>query len=186
MILEAMTAWALDPVPATILRLSLAALWLGAASHKLADPRGFEQALEAYDIAPRAALPLLGPLLPFLELALAAGLLITPTRPAAAVLGALVLAVYGAAIALNLYRGRRGLDCGCMGFGTQSRISSALVWRNALAAVASLSAGLLPRADRVSSWMDTWTIIAGTAVVALLYLAMEGLRAAAPRVPRTG
>lgn len=176
----------IDPVPAAVMTLSLAVLWLAAGLHKLEDPEAFERSVAAYDIAPRAVLPLLGRLLPVLELALAAGLSAASTRPAAAVLGALLLTLYGAAIAINLRRGRRDLDCGCMGFGAQSQISPALVWRNAIAAVASLSAGLLPRADRAWSWIDAWTVIAAVAVMALLYLAVEGLRAAAHRVPRRG
>ena len=166
--------------------LSLAALWLAAGLHKLADLEGFERSLEAYDIVPRAMLPFLGRLLPVLELALAAGLFIAPTRPAAGTLGAFLLAAYAAAIAHNLRRGRRDLDCGCMGFGARSQISSALLWRNALIAVASLSAGLLPRAERIPTWMDMWTIVAGAAVIALLYLTAETLRAAAQRISRHG
>jgi uncharacterized membrane protein YphA (DoxX/SURF4 family) len=181
-----MAALAIDPVPACIMTLSLAALWLAAALHKLADLGTFERSLEAYDIAPRMLLPLLGRLLPALELALAAGLLISPIRPAAGAAGALLLIGYGAAIALNLHRGRRDLDCGCMGFGVQPQISSALLWRNALAAVASLAAGLLPRTERVSGWMDTWTIIAAVTVIALLYVAVEGLRTPAQRLSRRG
>lgn len=181
-----MTALAIDPVPATVLALSLAALWSAAGLHKLADLKTFERSLAAYDIAPSSLLPLLGRLLPILELALAAGLLNARTRPAAGVTSALLLTVYAAAIALNLHRGRRDLDCGCMGFGGKSRISPALVSRNAIAALASLSAGLLPRAERISSWLDTWTIIAAVVLIALLYLAIEGLRASAQRLPRKG
>lgn len=181
-----MAALTIDPVPAAILTLSLAALWLAAGLHKLADLRAFERALEAYDVAPRGVLAPLARLLPVLELALAAGLLAGASRPAAGVLSALLLVGYGAAIALNLQRGRRDLDCGCMGFGMRPRISAALLWRNALAALASLCAGLLPRAQRAPSWIDTWTIIAGVLVIALLYLALEGLRAAAQRFSRYG
>jgi methylamine dehydrogenase accessory protein MauD len=151
-------ALAIDPVPAAIVTLSLAALWLAAGWHKLADPEAFERSLEAYDIAPQAMLPWLEKGLPVLELALAAGLLIPPTRPAAGVLGALVLLGYGAAIAFNLRRGRRDLDCGCVGFGARTQISPALVGRNAFAAFASLSAGLLPRTERIVTWIDIWTI----------------------------
>lgn len=181
-----MTAWAVDPVPAAIVTLALAALWLAAGLHKIVDLGAFEGSLEAYDIVPRALLAPLGRLLPVLELALGAGLLVAATRPAAAVLGALLLLGYGAAIALNLHRGRRDLDCGCMGFGARQQISPALLWRNALAALASLCAGVLPRAERASTWMDTWTIIAGVVVIALLYLSLEGLRAAAQRFSRYG
>lgn len=181
-----MTTWSVDPIPAAIVTLSLVALWLAAGLHKLADPRAFAGSLEAYDIVPRALLAPISRLLPILELALAAGLLVVATRPAAAVGGALLLLGYGVAIALNLHRGRRDLDCGCLGFGARSQISAALIWRNALAALASLCAGLLPRAQRTSTWMDTWTIIAGVVVIALLYLALEGLRAAAQRSSRYG
>lgn len=175
----------IDPVPAAIATLSLAALWSAAAVHKLADPKAFERSLEAYEVAPRALAPLLGRLLPMLELATATGLVFAPTRAAAGGFGALLLTAYGGAIALNLGRGRRELDCGCMGFGSQSRISPMLIWRNAIAAIASLLAGLLPRTDRATNWIDAWTIMAGIAMVALLYLAMEALRAAALRlVPR--
>lgn len=186
MIAAATTAWLIDPVPATIMTLCLAALWLAAGLHKLTDLTMFERSVAAYDIVPRALIPLFGRLLPVLELALGVSLLIARTRLAAAVLGALLLAGYGAAIAANLHRGRHDLDCGCLGFGAQSQISSTLVWRNGVAAVASLSVGLLPRAQRVSNWMDTWTIIAGAVVIALLYLAMEGLRLPAQRVSRRG
>lgn len=186
MIAISTTSLAIDPVPATVMALSLAALWSAAGLHKLAHLKTFERSLEAYDIAPPSLLPLLGRLLPILELALAAGLLNARTRPAAGVAGALLLTVYAAAIALNLHRGRRDLDCGCMGFGAQSRISPALLSRNAIAALASLSAGLLPRAERVSSWLDTWTIVAAVVLIALLYLAVEGLRAAAQRLSRNG
>lgn len=181
-----MTTLAIDPVPAAIMTLSLAALWLAAGLHKLADLQAFRGSLEAYDLAPLAMLALLGRLLPVLELAIGAGLLVPAARPVAAALGALLLLGYGAAMALNLRRGRRDLDCGCMGFGARSQISPALVWRNALAALASLCVGLLPRVERTLSWMDAWTIIAAVVVIALLYLALEGLRAAAQRSSRYG
>lgn len=177
-------ALAIDPVPAAIMSLSLAALWLAAGWHKLANLDAFERSLEAYDIGPRATLPWLRVFLPTLELALAAGLLIAPTRPVAGALGALLLMGYGVAIAVNLRRGRRELDCGCMGFGVQSQISPALLWRNAIVAATSLSAGLLPRAERAASWIDTWTVIAGVLVLALLYLATETLRASGQRFQR--
>jgi len=179
-------ALAIDPVPAAILSLPLTALWLAAGLHKLADLKAFERSLAAYDIAPRTMLPLLAMLLPILELALAAGLSSAPTRPVAGTMSALLLAGYGAAIAFNLRRGRRDLDCGCMGFGAQPRISAALVWRNAIVAVVSLSVALLPRADRASTWIDTWTVIAGALVLSLLYLATEALRAAAERFSQEG
>lgn len=179
-------ALAIDPVPAAIITLSLAALWLAAGWHKLTDLKAFERSLQAYDIAPRAMLPWLRVLLPILELALAAGLLIAPTRPAAGALGALLLMGYGVTIAYNLRRGRRDLDCGCVGFGARSQISQALVWRNAIAAAASLTAGLLPRAQRAATWIDIGTVIGGALVLALLYLALEALRASGQRLSRQG
>ena len=45
------------------------------------------------------------------------GLIVPATRPAAAMLAFALLAIYGVAIAINLVRGNRRIDCGCGGAG---------------------------------------------------------------------
>jgi hypothetical protein len=174
----------LDPVPAAIVQLALAALWLAAGLHKLKSPQQFALALTAYALLPEALVSAASWVLPLVELALAGGLLVASSRPYAACASAALLALYELAIGINLRRGRRDLDCGCMGFGAKKRISRALVWRNAALALASLGAGLAPVAVRGLDWVDAWTIVCGVAMLVLLYLTFEGLTDAAQRLPR--
>jgi len=176
----------MDPVPAAIVTVSLAALWLTAAVHKLADAKAFADSLAAYRLLPQRLTPFLGRVLPIAEIALAVGLLFGRTQAIAGALGGLLLVAYGAAIAVNLGRGRRELDCGCLAFGRGARLSGALVWRNALLAIASFVIALAPRTARQWGWIDAWTTLGGFAVAALLYVAAEELRAVAQRLPRGG
>jgi hypothetical protein len=114
----------------------------------------------------------------------ALGLLLRVSREAAALVSTLLLSVYALAIAINLRRGRRELDCGCFGFGRRSAISTMLLWRNAALVLASLAAGFLPRRERALDWIDLFTVAVGVAAAALLYAAAEGLADAAGRLPR--
>jgi hypothetical protein len=50
--------------------------------------------------------------------------------------------------------------------------------------LASLAAGFVPRTVRSLDWIDLFTVAAGAAAVTLLYAAVEGLAAAAGRLPR--
>jgi hypothetical protein len=80
---------------------------------------------------------------------------------------------------INLLRGRRELDCGCVGFGRRNSLSTALLWRNAVLLLASLAAGFLPRSVRALDWIDMFTIAVGVAAAALLYAAVEALASSA-------
>jgi len=174
----------LDPVPEWILRLTLALLWLAAAAHKLRDPAAFRGALEAYRLAPELLAPVLAWTVPCIELCVGVALLAARTRALAGTLGALILVAYGLAIAINLRRGRREIDCGCLGFGRASRISWSLVVRNALLALACLAAGLLAPSTRALAPLDLFTVALGVCGAAFTYLAAEGLIATAQALPR--
>jgi hypothetical protein len=102
----------------------------------------------------------------------------------AALVSTLLFGLYALAIAINLRRGRRELDCGCLGFGRRSTISMTLLWRNGVLVLASLAAGFLPRGERALDWIDLFTVAVGLTAAALLYAATEGLAAAAGRLPR--
>ncbi|HTV52582.1 MAG TPA: MauE/DoxX family redox-associated membrane protein [Steroidobacteraceae bacterium] len=176
--------WHDDPVPAAILLLALLALWLAAGLHKLWRHRQFAGSLSAYALLPQGLIGAASWLLPLLELALAAGLIFERSRAYAGCAGAVTLAVYAAAIGINLRRGRRQLDCGCLAFGRRKQISAALLGRNAVLALASLLVGLVPVRARSLDWVDGWTILCGAATLALLYIAFEGLAESAQRLPR--
>jgi hypothetical protein len=173
----------MDPAVGALLAGAFALLFASAAFHKLLDLGRFAAAFGAYRVVP-PALGTLSPLVPLLELAIAAALLAPRSRSGAAAAGAALLLAYAAAIAINLGRGRRDLDCGCGGPRERRPIGAWMVWRNgALAAL--LAALLLPLTQRPLGAADALTIGAGTAVAALLYLCAEVLLGRTmPPVPR--
>jgi hypothetical protein len=165
------TLAALDPAFALALRAALALLFGAAALHKLRDPAAFRAALEAYAVLPAATVGAGAALVVAAEVAAAALLVgVAPAQggPAAAgpVLAAALLAVYGAAIAWNLARGRRELDCGCLGPAGRQPLSGWLVARNGALAAAALAC-LLPVSERALLWPDAVSI-AGAALFAAL------------------
>lgn len=175
-----MSAIGLDPALQLLARALLSILFASAAAHKLRDVASFRSALEAYELVPTLWTVPVGAVLIAAEIGVALGLWLPRVAPVAAVAAAALLALYAGAIAVNLARGRRDIDCGCAGPARRQPISRALVARNAvLAAVALASA--LPATARALTWIDAVTIIAGGALLALLYAAAEGLLANAPR-----
>jgi hypothetical protein len=169
-----------DPVAVLTLRLSLALLFAAAAVHKLRDRRGFRRTLRRYRILPAALVGPAAALLTASEIMVAATL---PFWRVAALGAAAILALYAAAMALNLARGRRDLDCGCMGPAKSTPVSGALVARNLALAAAAL-ASALPPATRPLAWVDALTITAATATAAACWLACERMLALAPAAAR--
>jgi hypothetical protein len=121
-----------------------------------------------------SALAGISPLVPILELTVAATLLAGPVRTAAAAAGVALLFTYAVAIGINLARGRRDLNCGCGGPNDRRPIAAWMVWRNLILA-ALLGATLLPWGSRPMGAADALTIGAGTAVAALLYISLDSL-----------
>ena len=173
----------LDPALAWTLRLSLALLLAAAASQKLREPAAFAAAVDGYHLTPSwAAAPLAAALL--LGEIVAAGLLVMPSvHSSGALLTAALLALYAAAMAINLGRGRRDLDCGCGGPGTRRPVSGALVLRNLVVASAALPL-LLPAGDRTLGWIDAITVLAATGSAVALWNAIGRLEANRPAVAR--
>jgi hypothetical protein len=171
---------ALDPLLLLVAAGWTAALLLHAAAGKLADRGLFHQHLAAYGV-PEALQPALVWALPLVEAAAALGL-VTPWRSTAALGGAAVLTVYGAAMAWHLARGRV-LDCGCG--GAPLPLSPALVARNAvLAAVAVVAA--LPSTGRAVGVADFAVAVGALLLGALLLAAFsQVLRSQPARVRST-
>jgi hypothetical protein len=160
-----------DPVYYWIMSLSLAALWSLAAIGKLRSPTEFAQVLNAYQILPRATTSALSRAIPGMELALAL-LLISPwAQPAAALASASLFALYGAAMGINLLRGRREIDCGCH-LGRKKTIGWPLVARNAALASVSLIL-LLPQNTRPLASADILLIAAFCFVAGLLFVMLQ-------------
>ena len=174
---------ALDPALLFALRAALALVWLASAGLKLRDPVRFRAALAGYELAPAGAAPALAALVSCLELALGVALLIPASGAAAALASAALLALYALAIAVNLARGRRALDCGCG--GRAQPIHESLVARNLALAALALTAAL-PASGRALVWLDAPTIAGGAAALAALYVALDAAlanRALGARAP---
>jgi hypothetical protein len=164
----------MDPVAGLALRAFLAWLLASAALAKLREPRAFVAALAGYRLLPAALAPAAAAALVAAELALAAGLWWPAARAAAALGAAALLVLYGAAIALNLARGRRDIDCGCGGPLGRRSLSEGLVLRNLALAGAALACAL-PETGRALVWLDGVTLAAAAFAAGCLYAASNAL-----------
>jgi len=173
----------MDPAVDATLRAAFALLFLVAASHKLRDFGRFRTTLGDYRLLPGAVVPLAAILVVGVEIAAAITLLASARRAPGPVAAAALLVLYGVAIALNLARGRRHIDCGCAGPAVRRPISGWLVARNGALAAAVL-VGLAPVRSRPLVWVDALTVVGATATLAVLYASLDGLLAHAPVLAR--
>ncbi len=128
--------------------LSAAALTLVAfvftqsAWHKLSDFAAFTGYLTDYRLLPEGLVKPAALALTAAEVLVVVGLLTLFGRTPAALGAVALLALYAASMAINLMRGRTGIECGCG--GAVQPISPALLVRNALLALAALTIVLSP------------------------------------------
>ena len=170
-----MSSLQIDPVPRLIFRIALGCLFACAAAHKLRDRSAFAAAMRAYDLAPAGWIVPLAGVLTIVEAGIGLSLWFGSSRfPAYAAV--LLLSFYAAAIALNLIRGHRDIDCGCaVGLRRQS-LSYGLVIRNAVLMLVGVVSGL-PVAPRPLHLVDALTVTAGVITSIFLYAAVDGLLA---------
>lgn len=173
----------MDPVASWILRLGLAALFAVAATHKLRDLRTFTETFRDHRILPDALAPLVSPLLALVEIAVALALVVPGGAQAGGFGVMMLLATYSGAIAINLARGRRHIDCGCMGPAHRQPLTAWLLARNALLIAAAFGA-VLPATARSLGWIDALSVLGGFCTVALLHQAIGGIAALAPSLDR--
>jgi hypothetical protein len=125
-------------------------------------------------VAPAAAL------LPAVELLVAVGLLagIAPVAPLAA---STLLLVFAGAMAINIGRGRRHIDCGCGHAGLRQSLGWGQVLRN-LALAAALLPALAPGRAALGTADAAMAMAAGVALYLLLLMAsaLGALAASAP------
>ena len=172
----------MDPTIDLTIRAALGLLLGVAAWHKLHDPRRFTATLGEYRLLPARFVPAAAGCVVLAEMGAVVALVLWPRCGAAA--AATLLAVYGSAIAVNLARGRRHIDCGCGGPAARREIGAWMVGRNALVAVAALVAALVPVATRELVWLDACTVVAATAMLAACWTATDHLATLAPGLAR--
>src|SRR5579863_391993 len=111
-------------------RLLLAGVFAFAGLAKLRDPRGSRKSLLDFGV-PAVLAPALAVLLPLAELAGATALLVTPFAAGGASGVAALLALFAAAVSINLARGRAP-SCQCFGQLSSSPVSWRTLVRNAV------------------------------------------------------
>lgn len=178
----------LDPFYPQVSRWLVAAVFATALAHKLASLPAFEGVLRDYRLLPPKAEAFAARLIVALEATVVGGLVTGYAVPWAAGLAALLLAAYGVAIAMNLARGRRSIDCGCFGpaagAGTRQRLSGWLLLRNLLLGGLALLL-TVPAGTRELGGLDLAGIAAAAATGFLLYAAADQLMANAPHLARS-
>jgi Methylamine utilisation protein MauE len=164
----------LDPDLGALLILGMALLLVTAFWQKQRHLPDFQAVLEAYQLVPRALVPLIARVLPAGELGLALALLWPPMRSVAALTVAALMLTYASAIAINLRRGRLDLDCGCAGASDRRPIAGWMVVRNLLLA-AGIATASLPWSSRALEPVDALTVAGGLVIAVLVYLASDQL-----------
>ena len=101
------------------------------------------------------------------------------SRSWAALTAAGLLALYAAAIGINLWRGRADIDCGCAGPDQAQPLRPVLLARNSALVALALVASVAPVA-RDLTLFDGFVTLAAAAVALLIYAAADGLLANSP------
>lgn len=168
-----------DPIFIIASALAIAVLLASAATHKVRAPARFARQLADYQLLPASLVRPVARLVPLLELAIAFALLVPVSRGWAALSAASLLALYAAAIGINLWRGRRDIDCGCAGPDQAQPLRPVLLLRNSVLVVLALLASVTPIA-RDMTLFDGFVTVAAAAVALLIYAAADGLLANSP------
>ena len=149
----------LDPVLVHAAAGTMACIFLLGAIAKLVDVPLFTALMENYGLLPRWLLKPVAWLLPMLEGLAGVLLLPTATRLAGASLALALLAIVSGAVAINLVRGQRRIDCGCGGDSLE--LSEGLLARNAILGLLLLVAMQTPSA-RPTVWLDVVSTLMAT------------------------
>lgn len=112
------------------IRVLVALIFLTAALGKIRHRLVFQGVVANYRLLPQIAVPAFALLLPPVEIVVAAGLLFAPSS-LPAVCAAALLILFAVAMAINIQRGRRHIDCGCFQSALKQTLSWILVTRNA-------------------------------------------------------
>jgi hypothetical protein len=161
-----------DPMMLAFVQAILMLIFLAGAWSKLRARETFEGVVYNYRLLPEFAVLPASYLLPMGELAVGLGLAYSPARPYAAVGAIVLLTVFNIAIAVNLLRGRREIDCGCFSSVLKQHLSWWLIVRNlGLVALAGwLAWGVPGTLAEPIGWLD-WTVgLAMALAVTLVYM----------------
>ncbi|MDN4477497.1 MauE/DoxX family redox-associated membrane protein [Demequina lignilytica] len=107
---------AIQPWLSTVVRLGMAVILIAAAIPKMLDIPQSIIAVRAYRLLPEAVVPLVGTMLPFLELALAVFLILGLFTRLSSIAWLLMMAAFSTGVIWAWSQGY-SIDCGCFGGG---------------------------------------------------------------------
>jgi hypothetical protein len=164
----------LDPAIGWTVVLVLAGLLGAAAVSKLRALDAFVGVVHNYRLVPETLERSIAYGLPGVELAIAMSVLVPPTRATGALAAAVLFALFAGAMAINLMRGRRDIDCGCFATVLRQHLSWPLVLRNLL--LAGLALLIVPGfTARSLGWLDLVSVGGASAALVVLFAATSWL-----------
>lgn len=172
---------ALDPVITRACGAALSIILLVGAWQKLRDLSAFEAAVANYRLLPAFATRPASLSLASMEALGGAMLLWEGTRALGAAMALALLVIVTGAVAINLARGLRDIDCGCGGLSGEQALSWGLVARNVVLCLGVL-AGCQEGAPRELVWIDYVTVCGATLALLGVYVAANQLMANRPRL----
>jgi len=140
----------------TIVTLFFSYLFLVGGVQKFQDNLRFQGVVANYKVLPEALSPGVARALPRLEIVCGFALLVPGIQKIALVAVLILLLAYTFGIAINVYRGRTHIDCGC---GTASKpqlLSKGLLLRNSFLSLALLAA--LPIENTLPMLWGPWLV----------------------------
>lgn len=166
----------LDPFITMTAQYCVALVMLAGGLHKVADIGRFAEVISAYRIIPGCLERPVVVLLIGIELGIGTALIVPRVREQAAWGAACLLGLYFAAIALNILRGRRQLDCGCSFHGRAAGLSGSHLVRNVLLVLLAVVASIA-ESGRIVGLLDRVQITAAVLCLTLIYLSTDSLLA---------
>ena len=150
-------------------RTLIALVYLAAAIGKMRHWAVFQGVVANYRLLPEVLVAPFAYLLPPFEALLGAMLLLGLLSPWAEAVAVALLLLFAAAMAINIMRGRRHIDCGCFQSALKQTLSWILVARNCVLALL-LGLALLTQGPR-----DLRMTIDGLSVGGVLFVILQSL-----------
>ncbi|MGN7871451.1 MauE/DoxX family redox-associated membrane protein [Paracoccus sp. 22332] len=169
------------PVLAVFVKSFLMLLFITAALSKLRNLDEFHGVVRNFRLMPDALARTVAYLLPPVEMATAIAIAVPATSQVATALAGALLLVFGAAMAINVLRGRSQIDCGCFRNGLKQPLSWGVVARNAALATAAFAAAAVPFAVPGGAGLVLGVVAGGLAMLIYVSATMLGGVSAALR-----
>jgi hypothetical protein len=152
----------------TAIRVAAALIFFAAAVGKMRSWRTFEGVVANYRLLPDSLARAVAWLLPPGELLLAVALLFG--LPGSELAASALLSVFGAAMAINLLRGRTHIDCGCFDSTLKQPLRWTLVLRNAVLVLLLVAAA---RSRQTAGAWDFATLLLGVLGGAAFFIVVQ-------------